>query len=99
LPDFSTSELLDGLLQGRISLAHNRVKPGCSHSSILHLFKWPASFDRLVLTGIAHQNDAVILGKTIQKLVDLSGAGQTGLVHEVNMPAPTIMPIARQVVL
>ena len=68
-------QVLDGLLQLGVLLAHNLLQPNRAHPALLHLGEDATSFDRLMLPGIAHQENAVVRMDTADELMHLPRRG------------------------
>src|SRR5262249_1951545 len=79
---------LDGVSEPRISLPHALIEATGAHPAFLHLSKGPARVDRLVLTDVADQKDAVLRSEALEKIMDLTGARKTRFVEYKKLTLP-----------
>ena len=79
----SARQLLDDGFERRILLPHDVVEPRRLDPRFLELLIGSAGVDGLVLTHIAHEQDAVVCVEPMQELVHLLRAGQTRFVEHV----------------
>ncbi len=76
LANVAPGQLLNGLLQLGVFLAHDLLQPNRAHAALLHLGEDAAGLDGLMLPGVAHQQNAVFRMKAADELMHLPGRGQ-----------------------
>ena len=87
LADFAAGEVFNDGLEGRILLAHDVVEARGLDAGLLKLLIRSARVDRLVLTDIADEQDAVFGSETLEEVVHLPRAGETRFVEHIEAPA------------
>src|SRR5580693_7338163 len=83
VPHLATREVLDDLFEGGVLLPHDVIEPHGLDAGLLELLIGSAGFDSLVLADIAHEQDAVLWLKSMEKLMHLPRARETGFVEDV----------------
>ena len=96
LPDpsrhIATGQLLDDRFERRILLAHDGLEARGLHAVLLELLIGSARVYGLMLTDVAHQQDAVARTQTLQEFVHLLRARQARLVEHVE-PFLSALPL------
>jgi hypothetical protein len=75
------------LLQGRIILPNYILELRGPHARVLKLLEGSASFNRLMLSGVADEHGTIVRPHTLEELTSLLRADEARLVNNVQVPA------------